>query len=272
MYTDSYNDKNTDSKVDAFFESIDKTIEQVNIALQNAQVDIDLSQARSDLRNAGKNVSRTVHFAKKSSENGGQGFLGTVISAILRILNSLFGTKPNTQQSPLSDEDLPFVEEDTPSPPPREPELQIPLSGDSTVDAVIRFQLSQIAFAEECAAQICLPHPQTYAQIREICRTHRCILYALAKKPDILPKLQKFFGYYVPTLKKFSVAYVDLSRQTQAADSPNARKTMAELEEAFVSLGQAFHKKADSLYGAVELDISSDISVLEAMLRKDGLV
>lgn len=269
MYTDPYYDKNTDSKVDAFFESLDKTLEQVNKALLNAQLDTDLSGVRASVKNAGENVSRSVHYAKQGSARNGQSFLGALFSILSRIFSALFGDKQHTKSQPdIADEDLPFAEDDMP---PQEPELLIPFSGDSTVDAVVRFQLSQIAFAEECAAQICLPHAQTYAQIREICRTHRCILYALARRPAFLPKLQKFFGYYVPTFKKFCAAYADLSRQTQAADAPNARKTMAELEEAFVSLGQAFHKKADSLYGAVELDISSDISVLEAMLRKDGL-
>lgn len=268
MYTDPIFDKNTDETVDAFFAGIDKTLEHVNEVLQNAQVNVDLSGARASVKNAGENVSRSVHKARRSPVPQGQSFLAALFSVVSRLFALLSGAKKHAPTQTVADEDLPFAEDNL----PHEAELLIPLSGNETVDAVVAFQLSQIAFAEDCATQLFRPAPKVAMQIEDICRVHRCILYALARRPELLAKLQKFFGYYVPTFKKFCLAYMDLHRQTQAADAPNARKTMAELEEAFVSLEQAFRKKADSLYGVVELDISSDISVLDAMLRKDGLV
>lgn len=264
-------EQQTDDRVNAFFAGIDKTLAHVDRLLQDADVHVDLSAARTSVKNAGENVSRSVRKVKTAPVPAGQGIATVLIAFVKRFFASLFGTKKQTPppSSQVRDEDLPFVEDDTKT---AEPELQIPLSGDATVDSVVSFQLTQIAFVEDCATLLFRQHPKTAMQLEEICRVHRCILYALARRPEVLPKLQRFFGYYVPTLKKFCVAYADLSRQTNTAANADAEKTMRELETAFASLEQAFRKKVDELYGAVELDISSDLSVLDAMLRKDGLV
>ena len=259
----------SDARIDAFFDGIDKTLEQVTAALQEANMDVDLSSARKSVREAGKTVSQSVHRIKSTPMAAGQGVLSMLLSFIKRLLSALFGARRPIAPPPIADEDLPFVEDERPL--RSEPDLQIPTSGDETVDSVLQFQQTQIAVVEDCATVLFRQRPQTAMQLEEICRIYRCILYALARRPEVLPKLQRFFGYYVPTLKKFCAAYVELTGQAQTTAAPTAEKTMHELESAFASLEQAFRKKVDELYGAVELDISSDISVLEAMLQKDGL-
>ncbi len=270
----SYSDSAYDSRtggVDAFFEGIDKTLAQVDEALRIAGINVDLSAARTGVRNAGESVSRSVNEAKNNPVPAGQSFAQLLTEVIRRFLVFLFGNKKDrpAPQPNVADEDLPFVE-DTPA--ATSNELQIPPSGDETVDAVIVFQQSQIAEVENCATFVMRDSLNVAIQLENICRVHRCLLYALAKRPEFLPKLQRFFGYYVPTLLKFCNAYCDLLQQNRTSASVSAQNTMAELETAFASLEQAFRKKADELYGAVHLDISSDISVLDAILRRDGLV
>ncbi len=265
------NTPSSDARVDAVFEGIDRTLERVSSVLRENKVNIDLSSARESVRNAGQTVSQTVHKAKTAPVAAGQSPLQVLLAGVKRFLFSLFGNKKQRTppQPRVADEDLPFVEEEPQH--THEKELHIPPSGDATVDSVVQFQLSQLQFTEDCATQLYRRHAATAVMLEDICRLHRCILFALARCPDLLPKLQKFFGYYIPTLQKFCAAYLDLSKQTAAASNPTAEKTMREIEEAFASLQTAFRKKTDELYGAVELDIASDISVLDAMLRKDGL-
>ena len=47
---------------------------------------------------------------------------------------------------------------------------------------------------------------------------------------------------------------------------------MAKVEEMMDTIVRAFEKQLDSLFGAKALDISTDITVLENMLVREGLV
>ena len=270
MDSDYTNNSYTDSGVDAFFAGLDQTLAHVDSVLREAGVNVDFTAARSGVRNAGQTVSQSVHKAKSTPMPAGQTLGQLLTELIKRILSALLGSRrvQSAPQPNVADEDLPFVDD---SQPPMQHELHIPPSGDADVDAVIRFQQTQIAFVENCATVLMRDKPKTALQLEDICRVWNCLLYALARRTEFLPKVQRFFGYYVPTLCKFCSAYIDLVRQLQNTPTSTAEKTAAELEEAFASLEQAFHKKVDELYGAVELDISSDISVLDAMLHKDGL-
>lgn len=285
MNSANNNTPQADEIIDSFFEIIDDKLLQVDELLNEYQLNIDLTAARKTVQTAGESVSRSLQKLLHSPDSLAdrvKEFLFAVVHGILSLISA--SKKQTTPGQPhVADEDLPFVEDEPTAEEVRrktaqdslfdpDKDIRIPFSGDETVDSVVAYQLKQISFVEDCAVTIYSSHPDTAKQLVQICREHRCILYALARRPETLPKLQKFFGYYVPTLKKFTSAFVDVSRQVQSANVENAEKTMQQLKEAFVSLEQAFHKKTDELYGVVELDISSDISVLDAMLRKDGLI
>jgi hypothetical protein len=52
----------------------------------------------------------------------------------------------------------------------------------------------------------------------------------------------------------------------------NIDTTLAKVEGMMRTIVAAFEKQLDSLYGADALDISTDITVLETMMAREGLV
>ena len=87
--------------------------------------------------------------------------------------------------------------------------------------------------------------------------------------PDQKHDSDRFLGYFLPTLKKFTGMYVTLCRQ--GIEGENITGTMREIEYAFRSMEEGFRKQLDSLFSEEALDISTDVSVLNALLKKEGL-
>ncbi len=95
------------------------------------------------------------------------------------------------------------------------------------------------------------------------------IFQAVQDNPDKLPQIKSFMSYYLPTTLKMLGSYADF--EASGADGENVRKAKAEIENILDTLVDGFKKQLDKLYASDVIDISSDIDVLETMLRRDGL-
>ncbi|MBP3493068.1 MAG: 5-bromo-4-chloroindolyl phosphate hydrolysis family protein [Oscillospiraceae bacterium] len=89
-------------------------------------------------------------------------------------------------------------------------------------------------------------------------------------EPKKLPQIRKFMNYYLPTTLKLLNAYDRMS--TQGVAGENISGTMKRVEDMMDTIVQAFEKQLDSLFGAEALDISTDITVLDNMMAREGLV
>ena len=89
-------------------------------------------------------------------------------------------------------------------------------------------------------------------------------------EPKKLPQIRKFMSYYLPTTLKILNAYDRMSGQGVAGE--NIGGTMKRVEDMLETIVQAFEKQLDSLFGAEALDISTDITVLDNMMAREGLV
>ena len=87
--------------------------------------------------------------------------------------------------------------------------------------------------------------------------------------PEIIPDLKKLMDYYLPMTVKLLTAYADM--YAQPVQGENILSSKREIEATLDTLDQAFQKLLDELYQETALDISSDISVLNAMLAREGL-
>ena len=95
-------------------------------------------------------------------------------------------------------------------------------------------------------------------------------IFALAQKdPEKKAQLQKFMNYYLPTTLKLLNSYDKLSRQRVKGE--NIQKTMFEIEGMMETIAGAFEKQLDSLFDDDALDIAADISVMESILKQEGL-
>ena len=57
----------------------------------------------------------------------------------------------------------------------------------------------------------------------------------------------------------------------QGVSGENISGTMGKVEEMMGTIVAAFEKQLDSLFGAEAMDISTDITVLENMMAREGL-
>ena len=87
--------------------------------------------------------------------------------------------------------------------------------------------------------------------------------------PEKLPQIRKFMNYYLPTTMKLLKSYSLLERQSYQGE--NIVASRHDIEEILGTLVHAFEKQLDQLFAADAVDISSDITVLETMIAKDGL-
>ena len=87
--------------------------------------------------------------------------------------------------------------------------------------------------------------------------------------PAKLPQIRKFMSYYLPTTIKLLTAYDQMSRQGVSGE--NITGTMEKVERMMSTIVLAFEKQLDSLFGDEAMDISTDITVLENMMVREGL-
>lgn len=87
--------------------------------------------------------------------------------------------------------------------------------------------------------------------------------------PGKLPQIRQFMDYYLPTTLKLLNAYDRMDSAGVAGE--NISGTKEKVENIMGTIAAAFEKQLDGLFGADALDISTDISVLETMLAREGL-
>ena len=89
------------------------------------------------------------------------------------------------------------------------------------------------------------------------------------RDPKKLPQIRRFMDYYLPTTLKLLNAYDRASAAGISGENVDATK--AKVEGMMRTIVAAFEKQLDALYGAEALDISTDITVLEQMMAREGL-
>ena len=87
--------------------------------------------------------------------------------------------------------------------------------------------------------------------------------------PSKLPQIRRFMDYYLPTTLKLLNAYDRMD--ATGVTGENITGTKERVESIMGTIVSAFEKQLDSLFGADAMDISTDISVLETMLSREGL-
>lgn len=105
--------------------------------------------------------------------------------------------------------------------------------------------------------------------IRRLESVSQKIFDQVREDPAKLPQIRQFMDYYLPTTLKLLNAYDRMDATGVAGD--NISGTKEKVENILGTIVTAFEKQLDSLFGADALDISTDISVLETMLAREGL-
>ncbi len=143
---------------------------------------------------------------------------------------------------------------------------QIPLTGDPTADEVITRGVETIqTIRKENAA---IPDPKLSAQMIQICDKCEQIFRTVSEAPDKAPQVRKFMNYYLPTTIKLLSNYRTMQdRGVSVQEMRNARDATVRGLNMILT---ACQKQIDSLHKENMMDISTDIDVLEQMLKRDG--
>ena len=87
--------------------------------------------------------------------------------------------------------------------------------------------------------------------------------------PSKSGQLRSFLNYYLPTTLKILRAYAQLD--AQGIEGENITAAKKRIENMMDMVVDGFESQLDQLFADDALDITSDVQVLENMLRKDGL-
>ena len=154
------------------------------------------------------------------------------------------------------------VEVTVPDPPKKEE-----TTGDPELDKMIKD--GNLAISEMKRLNTSIKDEKISADIDRLEDLSAKIFAQVKSDPSKLPQIRKFMDYYLPTTLKLLNAYDRASSAGISGENVDATKT--KVSGMMKTIVTAFEKQLDALYGTEALDISTDITVLENMMAREGL-
>lgn len=114
-----------------------------------------------------------------------------------------------------------------------------------------------------------IPDPQLSAQMDRMERAGRGILQAVEASPDKADQISRFARYYLPEVVKIMAAYARMEQN--GIRGGNSEQIQSEVRANAATMATAFENQLDSLYSAEAMDISTDIQVLDTILKSQNL-
>lgn len=140
-------------------------------------------------------------------------------------------------------------------------------TGNPDVDALLEKGRAMIVQIREENARI--PDTGLTNKLNQLENQCAEIFRAVYDKPAKAPQIRKFMDYYLPTTLKMVKGYRVLGeRNLTGQDVQDARRR---IDDALGVVLKGCQKMLDNLYRDDVLDITTDIDVLEQMLKRDGL-
>ncbi|MCD7750079.1 MAG: 5-bromo-4-chloroindolyl phosphate hydrolysis family protein [Oscillospiraceae bacterium] len=106
-------------------------------------------------------------------------------------------------------------------------------------------------------------------KIRRMQALTESIFAEVETHPEKKPQIERFMNYYLPTTLKLLDSYARI--EAQGVTGENMAKAKSDIEGIADTLVAGYEKQLDKLYRAEAMDIAGDVSVIENMLRRDGL-
>ena len=143
---------------------------------------------------------------------------------------------------------------------------EVPLTGDPAADTVIKKGLEMLeTIRTENAA---IPDETLSAQMNTLSEKCLQIFRTVSAAPAKAPQVRKFMNYYLPTTLKMLANYRTMQdRGVSYYEMNQARETAIRGMNMVLT---ACQKQIDNLHKENMLDISTDIDVMEQMLKRDG--
>ena len=111
--------------------------------------------------------------------------------------------------------------------------------------------------------------PEISAKMMRLTELTGKILQAAETSPEKEKNIRRFMSYYLPQTQKLMRSYAVLERQGIA--TANIKSTKERIGNILDNLITGYEQQLDQMFDSDAIDISSDIDVLETMLKQDGL-
>ena len=151
---------------------------------------------------------------------------------------------------------------------PAQQQQEIPKTGNAAVDSLV--DKGQEMLAEIRKENDLIPDEKLSAQMDQLDDVADRIFRTVAEQPGKAPQIRRFMDYYLPTTLKMLQGYRKMDERQVSGTEADA--TRAQIRQAMDVVLNAFDKQLHALYQDDMLDLSTDIDVMEAMLKQDGLV
>lgn len=114
-----------------------------------------------------------------------------------------------------------------------------------------------------------IPDAQLSLAMDRMEKAGRSIAAVVEGAPDKARQIDRFARYYLPEVVKLMSAYANLEQN--GVKGENAAQIVGELRRNAETTAAAFENQLDALYSAEALDISTDIEVLDSILKSQNL-
>jgi ketosteroid isomerase-like protein len=152
--------------------------------------------------------------------------------------------------------------------PPRVVEHEVPFhTGSGDVDEMlvdIQSKLDTLHTLNDS-----LPDAEMTAAMTRMEKAGRAIVEAVEANPSKAKQVRRFANYYLPDAVNVLQQYATMARQGVRGE--NAASIRAEVEHNVSSIATAFENQLDALYATESMDLSADLTVLQSMLKGQGL-
>ena len=142
-----------------------------------------------------------------------------------------------------------------------------PDTGDPALDETILQGRASIRKIRMLNAQI--PDAAISNTLLDIEKTTSKIFQQLESSHSQVKQCRQFLNYYLPTTIRLLEQYVRL--QSQGVRTGNIDEAMKKIEGVLSTIQGAFRKQLDNLFASDVVDITADITVMEQMLKAQGL-
>ena len=114
-----------------------------------------------------------------------------------------------------------------------------------------------------------IPDAELSAAMTRMEKAGRSIAAAVEQSPDKARAIDRFARYYLPEVIKLMTTYASMEKN--GVKGENADQILAELRRNAATTAKAFENQLDALYSAEAMDISTDIEVLDGILKSQNL-
>ena len=140
-------------------------------------------------------------------------------------------------------------------------------TGDADIDALLRE--GEIAVAEMTRIRGAVTEPDIKHKIDALIEVTDKIFKDVLEDNSDYRQIRRFAEFYLPTTMKLLHAYERFG--STGASGEHIDGTLQKIDAALDKIQDSYNRQYDALFRNQALDIETDITVLEQMLKKEGL-